>query len=218
MKRSILIFFATLALISCKKKINVQILARNKITGDGSVYANVKFDIVQGSGGLFDAKWETVKEGVLDENGRANFELKVKRNKDYFYTVNIEHPNTICYPGIYDKYSLVTDVDNSILYIDYLPCGEIDFFINNQNCEGLNDMLYLSVKYQSDESIYSNQGFSGPIPKSFSGCEYTHKISPLPIGTYDIVWTSVKTSGLTETYSSTFVINDGQTTNFDILY
>ena len=218
MKNIFLLLFIVLFSTSCKKKVNVQIVARNKITGDGSNYANVKFDIVQGSGGLFDAKWETVKEGVLDENGKASFELKVKRNKDYFYTVNIEHPNTICYPSVYDKYSLVTDSDNSILYIDFLPCGEVDLFINNQNCEGLDDMLYLSVKYQSDESIYSNQGFDGPISKSFSGCEYTHKTTSLPIGTYDVVWTSVKTSGSTETFSNTFVINDGQTTNFEILY
>jgi hypothetical protein len=218
MRNFILLSLILLISISCKKKINVQIIARNKITCDGSNYANVKFDIIQGSGGILDANWETVKKGVLDGEGKASFELKVKRNKDYFYTVNVEHPNTICYPSFYTKYTLVTDVDNPILYIDYLPCGEIDLFINNQNCEGLDDKLYLTVKYQSDDKIYSNQSLSGHIPTSFSGCEYKHQKSFLPIGTYDIIWTSVKTSGVKTTQSATFIINDSQTTNFNVFY
>jgi hypothetical protein len=78
---------------------NVQIIAKNIITGQGSDYANVKFDIVQGSGNILGASWETVKEGVLYGESKASFELKVKRNKNNFYTVNIEHPNAICYPS-----------------------------------------------------------------------------------------------------------------------
>ena len=66
---------------ACKKKSMVVIQAQNiNNSADGSHYAGATYGIVENWTPVFDLKSKSVAQGVLDANGHAVFDLKMKAN------------------------------------------------------------------------------------------------------------------------------------------
>jgi hypothetical protein len=73
-----------LGLLACKNKPTVTIQAQNLVNvSDGSHYADMKYVVVERRVGVFENKYKTVKKGVLDDNGHAEFTLYRKANRTY---------------------------------------------------------------------------------------------------------------------------------------
>ncbi|MGV6862184.1 MAG: hypothetical protein ACWA41_10450, partial [Putridiphycobacter sp.] len=108
----ILLFLATF-LTACKKQHTVTIQAQNLTNiSDGSHYAGMKYIIVERRVGTFENKYKTVEEGVLDENGYANFDLRMHPNRTY--DLGIETPENICYTDVSIKYHLDLNQNNVV--------------------------------------------------------------------------------------------------------
>jgi hypothetical protein len=99
MKNLIYILLCLALVTACKKKTMVVIQAQNiNNTVDGSDYAGMTYGIQESYTPLFDLKTKSVAQGVLDENGRATFELKMNPNRKY--DLGIQKPDNICYTEI----------------------------------------------------------------------------------------------------------------------
>ena len=84
MKHLIVILTLALSITACKKKTMVVIQAQNiNNSSDGSDYAGMKYSIVESWTPVYDLKTKRVAEGVLDANGHANFDLKMKNSRKY---------------------------------------------------------------------------------------------------------------------------------------
>ena len=154
---TILLTLALIIIGGCSKKSTVTIQAHNLVNPtDGSHYANKRFVITEISYKLFgESKGKTVVDSYFDNNGYANFELKMKKNKNYM--IDIEQLDNICYLDLrtddFIDHSSTVDID-----FNYAPCGYVNVPTNNVNCEGATDRLRYIYYYTDNSDVYMYRG------------------------------------------------------------
>jgi hypothetical protein len=137
---------------ACKKKSMVVIQAQNYLDNtNGSGYAGMAYGIVENWTPVFDLKSKSVAQGVLDANGHAAFDLKMKPNRRYY--LGIQTPDNVCYTEITLQESLDHEKNNTFNF-DYAPCGVLDIKSNNINCEGPDDKFRYKYYYSKNPDIY----------------------------------------------------------------
>jgi hypothetical protein len=136
---------------ACKKKTMVVIQAQNINNTNGSGYAGMTYGIVENWTPVFDLKSKSVAQGVLDANGHAAFELKMKPNRKYY--LGIQTPDNVCYTEITLQESLDHQKNNTFNF-KYATCGNLDIKSNNINCEGTSDELRFRYYYSVNPDIY----------------------------------------------------------------
>ena len=219
----ILIGLILLTTISCSKKSTVSIQAHNLVNpADGSHYANKRFVITEITYKLFgQSKGKTVVDSYFDNNGHANFELKMKKNKDYM--IDVEQLDNICYLDLrtddFLDHSSTVDIN-----FNYAPCGYVNVPYNNINCEGVNDKMQYKYYYTADPDIYIYRGFTAKQLEwneilfvegcaNFNGDFY----SKVPTGNYTFEWRVIRPSGTTAG-TDYFTVTEGDTTTYILEY
>jgi hypothetical protein len=143
---TLLFFFG----VSCEKETSVVIQAQDYITGDGSAYAGQEYAVSESWTPFQETKSKIVATGILDANGKASFNLKMKSNRKY--VMGVSEPDNICYGGLVQHY--LEHEKNNLVYFDYLACGYINLPRVNNNCEGPNDKFRYKYYYNDDPDIY----------------------------------------------------------------
>ncbi|MGV6860240.1 MAG: hypothetical protein ACWA41_00620 [Putridiphycobacter sp.] len=223
MKNLILILVFVTLFIACKKQHTVTIQAQNLTNlSDGSHYSGMKYIIVERRVGTFENKYKTVEEGFLDENGYANFDLKMHPNRTY--DLGIETPENICYTDVTIKYHLDLN-QNNVVNFKYAPCTYFDVSTNNVNCEGSTDKLWYKYYYTDNPDIYIYRGFTGVGDTVWDpnagtqGCvnyigDFYDKI---PAGNYTFEWHIERPSGIVDGIDY-FTVTEGDTTSYVLEY
>ena len=152
MKHLIVILTLALSITACKKKTMVVIQAQNYLDdSDGSHYAGMKYSIVESWTPVYDLKTKRIAEGVLDANGHANFDLKMKNSRKY--NLGIQTPDNVCYTEITLQESLDHEKNNTFNF-KYGTCSNIIVPTNNVNCEGIDDTLRYKYYHTDNSDIY----------------------------------------------------------------
>ena len=120
-------------------------------SADGSHYAGATYGIVENWTPVFDLKSKSVAQGVLDANGHAAFDLKMKPNRRYY--LGIQTPDNVCYTEITLQESLDREKNNTFNF-EYAPCGELSIPSKNINCEGIDDKMQFKFYYTDNPDIY----------------------------------------------------------------
>jgi hypothetical protein len=152
MKNLIYIFIILVLATACKKKTMVVIQAQNiNNTSDGSDYAGMTYGIQESYTPLFDLKTKSVAQGVLDQNGHATFELKMKPNRKHY--LGIQTPDNVYYSEITLQENLDHGKNNTFNF-EYVTSGLLDIKSNNINCEGTTDELRFKYYLTNNLDIY----------------------------------------------------------------
>jgi hypothetical protein len=221
---TILIALTLLTTISCSKKSTVSIQAHNLVNpAEGSHYANKRFVITEITYKLFgQSKGKTVVDSYFDNNGHANFELKMKKNKDYM--IDVEQLDNICYLDLrtddFLDHSSTVDIN-----FNYAPCGYVNVPTNNINCEGTTDKLWYKYYYKENTEIYLYRGFTGVGDTGWDqnagtqGCvnyigDFYDKV---PAGNYTFEWHIERPSGVIDG-TDYFTVTEGDTTTYILEY
>ncbi|MBD3636382.1 MAG: hypothetical protein HUJ25_03495 [Crocinitomicaceae bacterium] len=192
---------------ACKKKTTVVIQAEDYITGSGTAYAGMQYSVVETWTPFFEVKSNTVASGVLDENGAASFELKMKENRKY--NLGIETPDNICYTEVSIQEPLTYGENNAVNF-KYAACGYLKFILNNTNCFDSTDKIEYTRTW-----LTGNKGDGTNI---YYGCDYFEgSFFPVPAGDYKYDWEVTKNS-VTDFFSQSFTIANGDSTIFQIDY
>ena len=217
----ILIGLILLTTISCSKKSTVSIQAHNLVNpAEGSHYANKRFVITEITYKLFgQSKGKTVVDSYFDNNGHANFELKMKKNKDYM--IDVEQLDNICYLDLrtddFLDHSSTVDIN-----FNYAPCGYTNICFKNINCEGANDKMQYKYYYTADPEVYLYRGF-GTLDSwnnliYVEGCIDTcGTFFKVPSGKFTFEWIVERPSGTT-TGTDYFTVTEGDTTTYLLEY
>ncbi len=218
---TLILAFVTL-IIACKKQHTVTIQAQNLTDlSDGSHYAGMNYVILE-RGYFFNHKSNGIATGQLDANGRAVIDVKLKKNLDY--VLGIQKPDDVCYTEVEIEYPINYKEENNITF-NYASCGYINLQRTSINCEGSTDKFRYKYYYSDNPDVYIYTGFVSGSDHHWSdnsyleGCnDYLGDFSEKrPTGHYTIEWMVERPSGTTYG-SDTFVITEGDTTNYLIEY
>jgi hypothetical protein len=191
---------------SCKKKTAVVIQAQDYITGDGSAYTGQEYAVAESWTPFQETKSKIVATGLLDANGKASFNLKMKNNRKY--VLGVSQPDNICDGGLIQHY-LDHDKNNTVIF-EYAQCSYLKFNVHNINCNGPND----EVKYKRIWLTGNNEGTQ--IVKL--GCfNFEGNYFELPAGNYRYDWEVTK-NATTTYHSENFTLAAGDSSVFQIDY
>lgn len=198
---SLLFFFAT----SCKKKTAVVIQAQDYNTGDGTAYAGQEYAVSESWTPFQETKSKIVATGVLDDNGKASFNLKMKNNRKY--VLGVSEPDNICYGGLVQHY--LEHEKNNLVIFEYAHCGYLKFILNNTCYDSLDAITYSRTWITDNKHEGENTYF---------GCQYYEgNYFELPAGEYRYDWEVTK-NGTTTSHSENFTLVDGDSLIFQIDY
>ncbi|MGV6861123.1 MAG: hypothetical protein ACWA41_05095 [Putridiphycobacter sp.] len=222
MKKLSYIFILAVLLTACKKKSAVTIQAQNLLNeADGSDYAGMVYSVLERKTTYAGEESKLIKEGVLDENGHASFDIKMGSFKNY--VVGIQKPDNICYTEVTIEEYLEHN-KNNVINFNYAPCGYVNVPTNNVNCEGPTDQFRYKYYYSDNPDIYIFKGFTNGDGQSWNlnsgtlGCiDYPGVYTQVPSGSYTIEWQVIRPSGAT-TGIDYFTVTEGDTTNYLIEY
>lgn len=215
--RYLYVLSLVLVLFSCKKS-RVVIQTNDVIAGNGSGCAGMRYEVVEKSTPFFEAKVKTVAEGVLDENGHAAFDLKMKNNKQY--VLGVEQPDTVHFGNENFLMNYLENEKNNVITINYAMRTYLKIIINNTNCGGANDTmrLYLSDDIGVIDSEYFREHLgcaywetSGGVDGGLTGY---HNIN---YGNLHYKW-EVTRNGVTTTFYDTQYYDKGQRYTYQIDY
>jgi hypothetical protein len=215
------ILFLTLV-TSCKKKTMVVIQAQNiNNPNSGSHYAGMAYGILESWTPGFELKTSRVATGVLDANGQAAFDLKMKPNRKY--DLGIQKPDNICYTEITLQERLDHEKNNTFNF-EYGTCSSIIIPTNNANCEGFDDTLRYKYYYTDNTDIYIYKGFTHGDGLSWNnnsgtpGClNYPGFYNQVPSGNYTLEWQVIRPSGTT-TGIDYFTVTEAETLTYVLEY
>jgi hypothetical protein len=179
----------------------------------------MKYVIVERRVGAFENKYKAVKEGVLDDNGYANFDLRMHFNRTY--DLGIQEPDNTCYTEVSIKYPLKDGQDNNITF-NYAPCGYVNICFKNINCEGTNDKMQYKYYYTADPDVYLYRGF-GKLDSwnnliFVEGCIDTcGSFFEVPSGDFTFEWRVIRPS-VTTTGTDYFTVTEVDTTTYLLEY
>jgi len=209
MKNLIILFLVSLTLLSCKKERAFHITATNVATGER--IPNLHYYVVEASAGSFEEKTKTIREGYLDANGEAKFNMKIKNKK---HVIRVVEPENNCYS---ENISLTFGSKEDFKAdFKFAPCGYIKIKINNVNCEGPSDDFKLYNTFNQVDFIQS----LATTPVRFgTGC-YVYAatdFSSIPMGKRMYKW-EVTRSGVMNVFYDTIMINEGEYRVYEINY
>ncbi len=216
------------SIAACRKKYTVTIQAQNLTNlSDGSHYAGMKYVVVERKVGAFENKYKTVKEGVLNENGYASFDVRKHFNRTY--DLGIEEPENTCYSEVTIKYHLKNE-QSDVVNFNYAPCGCLTLPRKNVNCEGPNDKMQLKYYYTNNPDVYFYKGYTTGENHDWNdvffieGCvDNTYLLNEnicgteVPAGNYTIEWIVYRPSGTT-TGIDYFTVAENDTTTYVLEY
>ena len=204
----VMILFLSFLVVSCGKKNQIKVTAKNAATGEG--FADLGFRI-------FEVKpyttptgevQELVYEGNFNANGEAVADIRLKNRS---YVITTVSPGPMCYINN-TQYFFHRDDDNLKFDFLFAPCAYSKLIINNVNCEGSDDKFVL---YRENQI--------GSIDGSFGwehlGCAFweTNGYSDIPMGEVYFRW-EVTRSGNTEVFFDTVFYPPGENTTYEINY
>ncbi len=196
----IIIIFLT----ACGKKQTIRIIAIDPI--DGSPWSGLRYTITKQKTGAFEEKYKVIEEGFLNENGKAETEVRMRNAS---YEINIEDPGNTCYVNN-TSYTFSKNSQNYDFVFEMAPCAHLKRKIKNINCFDMNDQISITIDNQVHSTL-SN-------PWVLDGCaDYETVFSEVPYGSYYTSWTVTK-NGITTTSDSTFFIQPGEYKTFEINY
>ena len=206
MNRKILFLITLLLLTACGKKQTIRITAVNPATGEP--WSGLRYTITKQKTGAFEEKYKVIEEGFLNENGKAETEVRMRNAS---YEINIEDPGNTCYINN-TSYTFSKNNDNYDVTFEMAPCAHLKLKITNVNCEGINDTMVLYRKHAIAD-YYSNNGWL------HVGCANweTNGYSDLPMGEIYYKW-EVTRNGTTNTFYDTLYLNAGEYKTFEINY
>jgi len=204
MKNLFILFLISCAFFSCKKERAFHITATNVATGER--IPNLRYYVVEASAGSFGEKTKTIREGDLDANGEAKFNIKIKNKK---HVIRVVEPENNCYA---ENISLTFGSKEDFKAdFKFAPCAYTKNNITNINCLGADD----KIDIQLSRFVDNNYGSSWII----LGCNgyVQNHYSKIPMGTIYYRWV-VTRSGINTTYRDTVFLEENSYSNFDINY
>ena len=206
------IFFCLCLLVACKKTSTIKIIAENAVTG--TRYAGLSYKVVSSKTTANGEKYQTEADGVLNENGEAMVDVKVKKGRSY--SVRIGALENICYHNELDQYfESPYDLNGTFKY-KFAECAYLKLKINNINCSGGGDNFKL---YYMGRQVGGNEGLIGALSKNENGC-YSYEgsnFSDVPMGGTYYRW-EVTRNGLTQIFYDTIYLNSGEYKTYEINY
>jgi hypothetical protein len=209
MKNLLLFSVFIFILCSCKKPRTIKIVAKNAATEER--YAGLSYTIVSSRTTANGEKYRTEAEGVLDENGEAVEEIKVKTGRSY--SVRIGKLDNICYHNELHQYFDSPYDENGTFTYKFAECAYLKFRYNNINC--INEFDQITVNRTTNLENYV--GFI--IPAVYNGCEdYTMPdFVQVPMGNWYFHWEVTK-NGITNNYYDTLFLNAGEQKYYEFNY
>jgi hypothetical protein len=197
-------------LLACKKPRTIKIIAKNAVTEEP--YAGLSYSVVSSRTTADGEKYRTEAEGVLNENGEATEEIKVKTGRSY--SVRIGKLDNICYHNELDQYfDSPYDVEGTFTY-RFAECAYLKRQIVNINCGGAADTMRVYTQHSILEYL------------NFNNSEWFHlgcanyqatSFSNVPMGQFIHKWL-VTRNGLTETFYDTIYLEAGEYKTYNIDY
>jgi hypothetical protein len=202
-----LICFLLIIFTSCQDKeklVHVKVI--NAVTNEG--YSGLQFSIIGQREGVFESHYKTEYEGVLNENGEALFDFKMKNSKSY--RLFVEVPENNCYYNDL-TYVMKHDSSNMHAYFEFAPCSSLKFEINNVNCQGSSD----SMRFRNKMSYSDWESWS----TDRSGCyAYTSEnFFDVPMGWRIYEW-EVNRSGVITNFIDSIYLDAGEYGTFVMEY
>ena len=206
MKNLFLISVLLIILASCGKNKEVKIIAKNASTGEA--YAGLEYLVVSSRTAANGEKYKTEASGTLNSNGEAMVSIKKKSGRSY--SIQVKAPENSCYtsqsPQFFDS---PYDV-NSTFTFEFAECAHLKLSVHNINCVNADDQITFRRLWMSKNETNS---FITQL-----GCfQYDGDYFSLPMGEYKYEWKVTK-NGITNTFDSTFIINNNQYFDFTINY
>ncbi|MFT4599837.1 MAG: hypothetical protein ACI857_000004 [Arenicella sp.] len=215
MKQLLFISIVLLLATSCKKKTTVTIQAQDYITGEATAYAGMDWAVSENWTPVLEAKSKIVASGTLDDNGYANFDLKMNPNRKY--VLGVSQPDNICVGGLILE-SLDHESTNNFT-IEYLECGFVSVPFENINCFNSNDKMWFKYYYTENPEFYMYRGYTSGDGSEwseiafYSGCgSYSGDLhEKVPEGNFTFEWRVERENGVTSG-SDNFSVNKNDTT------
>jgi hypothetical protein len=206
--RYLLLIILLTGIVSCGKKTQIKITAKNAATGQGYAGLGFRLKEVKPYTTSTGEVQKTVYEGTFNAQGEAVFEYRLK-NRSYIITTLVPEEE-LCY--INDtQYFLHRDDDNLKFDFRFAPCAYLQQNIQNVNCEGPNDVFIIRDRYSYTEWT----GWSIDLNGCFSNVGGGY--SEVPAGTRYFEWKVTRPSGVT-TGIDTVVFVPGQNADLTIFY
>ena len=207
------LFFTLIVLFlstACKKNIPIVIQAQNHINiNDGSAYAGAYYKIFEKKWPFSVSPYKILREGYLDDNGKATFDIELKNNKEN--TLSIAIAQHTYYQDLNNKHLI--DEKNNIINFKYATYGHLKFILNNVNCNGQND----TIKFKRI-SFGIIQSLEGDHQLTRVGCVNTETdFFERPTGDYEYIW-EVTRNNVTTHHSQTFSISENEYKVFQLDY
>lgn len=208
----VIILFLSFLVVSCGKKNQIKVTAKNAATGEG--YADLGFRI-------FEVKpyttptgevQELVYEGDFNANGEAVADIRLKNRS---YVITTVSPGPMCYINN-TQYFFHRDDDNLKFDFLFAPCAFLKLKIENVNCEGAGDNFKLF--HEGSDVGFNNYGGGSPIREG-DGCYYFEPshYSDVPTGRRFYRW-EVTRSGITEEFHDTIYLEESEQKVYEINY
>ena len=200
-------------LCSCKKEnhkrwTEINIDAKNYLTGE---------PIKDVSCGVFyfDGKTNVVLDAGLTENGSYSFGFKWKKNKIHWAEASIP----------IDKYYTVTFANSLVVEMgeinnyqfELVPKGNLRLNVKNINCFDEYDEIL--IHHINCLDVPGNDVISNPNIDTHFGCYVDIFTTPTlePVGRYEYYY-HIKRNGITNYYTDTVVVKQGEVTEIKIHY
>ncbi|MBU2019367.1 MAG: hypothetical protein KJ941_06960 [Bacteroidetes bacterium] len=207
--KQLIIFLSCLSFIlACNKRRDevFHIKAINPVTG--LPYAGLRWNIFATKTGNDGEKIVLEKEGILDGNGEAFISLKVKTNHTYNIGCNL--PENNCYFNKSNITYAYQDPKKPDFIFEFAPCAQFKLSVINANCNGPTDKIEFRRTWNVDQVLLNYV--------TREGCDnFYGDYFGLPMGSYTYDW-KVTRNGVTNSYDSTFYLNENQSFEFNLNY
>ena len=208
--RYLLLIILLTGIVSCGKKTQIKITAKNAATGQGYAGLGFRLKEVKPYTTSTGEVQKTVYEGTFNAQGEAVFEYRLK-NRSYIITTLVPEEE-LCY--INDtQYFLHRDDDNLKFDFRFVPCAYLKFRYQNITCQGPNDHIKVHR--------YTNlEGYVGFITDAeYDGCtDYTMpNFVDVPMGWWFFEWEVTKNSN-TEYFSDSIYLSENEYKEYTFQY
>ena len=213
MQTNFLYLIIFLMIVSCGKKNQLKVTAKNAATGEG--YADLGFRIyevkpyVSNTGEI----QKLVYEGTLNNNGEAIVDIRLKNRS---YVITTISPGPMCYINN-TQYFFHRDDENLKFDFRFAECAYLKLKIENVNCEGGGDNFKLY--YMGRQVGGQGSNIVGALAREGDGCyQYeSSSFSDVPMGEIYYRW-EVTRSGVTEEFHDTIYLEESEQRVYEINY
>ena len=210
----VMILFLSFLVVSCGKKNQIKVTAKNAATGEG--YADLGFRIreIKPYTTPTGEVQEVVYEGSLNQDGEAIVDIRLKNRSYVITTITPENDNR-CYINN-TSYNFHRDDDNLKFDFLFAPCAYLKLKIENVNCEGPDDNFKL---FFEGKQVPGNEFLNGSLMSEHNGCVNltSNDYISHPMGERYYRW-EVTRSGITEEFHDTIYLEESEQKVYEINY